>query len=153
VDQPPRPALTWRGTTVSRRSLLVGIGAVTAFLAVDLGAIAYANNWIGGRISRQAIIDRFQAIFGVHPGFRRNHAKGVAASGRFDSNGAGRELSCAAVLAKGTSPVVGRFSLGGGNPTGPDDPSAVRGLGLAIGLASARGGALKEVPGHGDRRT
>jgi len=134
VDE-PTPAVTWRGTAVSRRSLLVGIGAVTAFLAVDLGAVAYANNWIGDRFSRQAIIDRFQAIFGVHPGFRRNHAKGVAVSGRFDSNGSGHELSSAAVLAAGTSPVVGRFSLGGGNPTVPDDPGVVRGLGLAIGFA------------------
>jgi catalase len=136
VDQPPRPALTWRGTDVSRRALLVGLGAVTAFLAVDLGALAYANNWIGGeRFSRQAIIDRFQAVAGIHPGFRRNHAKGVAVSGRFDSTGTGAELSSAAVLAAGTSPVVGRFSLGGGNPTATDDPGAVRGLGLAIGFA------------------
>jgi catalase len=135
VDQPPRPALSWRGTDVSRRALLVGIGAVTAFLAVDLGALAYANNWIGGeRFSRQAIIDRFQALAGIHPGFRRNHAKGVAVTGHFDSTGAASELSSAAVLAAGTSPVVGRFSLGGGNPTATDDPSTVRGLGLAIGF-------------------
>jgi catalase len=51
--------------------MLLGIGAVGAFLVVDLGAIAYANNWIGSdRFSRQAIIDRFQSIFGLHPGFR-----------------------------------------------------------------------------------
>lgn len=134
MDQPPRPALTWRGTAVSRRSLLLGLGAVTAFLAADLGAVAYANNVIGDRFTRQAIIDRFQSIFGLHPGFRRNHAKGVAVSGRFDSTGAGRELSSAAVFAEGTSPVVGRFSLGGGNPTASDNPATVRGLGLAIGF-------------------
>lgn len=136
MDQPPRPALTWRGTPVSRRSVLVGLGAVTAFLAVDFGAIAYANNLIGShRFSRQAIIDRFQSIFGVHPGFRRNHAKGVAVAGRFESTGAGSELSTAAVLSAGTWPVIGRFSLGGGNPMVADDPATVRGLGLAIGFA------------------
>jgi catalase len=116
--------------------MLLGIGAVGTFLVVDLGAIAYANNWIGSdRFSRQAIIDGFQSIFGLHPGFRRNHAKGVAVSGHFESNGAARELSAAAVFAAGTSPVIGRFSLGGGNPTAPDDPATVRGLGLAIGFA------------------
>jgi catalase len=136
VDQPPRTGPNWHGTPLTRRSILLGIGAVGAFLAVDLGAIAYANNWIGSdRFTRQAIIDRFQSIFGLHPGFRRNHAKGVAVSGHFESNGAGRELSTATVFAAGTSPVVGRFSLGGGNPTAPDDPAAVRGLGLAIGFA------------------
>lgn len=135
VDQPPRPALTWRGTPVTRRSLVIGFGAVAAFLAVDLGAVAYAGNLIGGdRFSRQAIIDRFQSIFGVHPGFRRNHAKGVAVSGTFASNGAGSELSSATVFAAGTSPVVGRFSLGGGNPTAVDAAGTVRGLGLAIGF-------------------
>lgn len=135
MDQLPRPALTFRGVDVSRRSLLLGLGAVTTFLAVDLGAVAYANNVLGGdRFTRQAIIDRFQSIFGLHPGFRRNHAKGVAVSGRFESNGAGRELSTATVFAGGTSPVVGRFSLGGGNPTVADNPATVRGLGLAIGF-------------------
>src|SRR5262245_3665390 len=34
-------------TQLSRRSVLLGIGAVSAFLAVDLGAVAYANKWIG----------------------------------------------------------------------------------------------------------
>lgn len=127
--------LTWLGTPVSRRSLLIGVGAVTAFLAVDLGAVAYAGNWIGGdRFTRQAIIDRFQSIFGVHPGFRRNHAKGVAVSGRFESTGSGSEISSAAVLSAGIRPVVGRFSLGGGNPTATDAPGTVRGLGLAIGF-------------------
>jgi catalase len=133
VDQPSRPALTFRGTPVSRRALLAGAGAVTAFLAVDLGAVAYANNWVGGRFTRQAIIDRFQAG-GVFPGFRRNHAKGVAVSGRFESNGTAAELTTATVLTAGTQPVVGRFSLGGSNPTMADAPGAVRGFGVAIGF-------------------
>jgi len=32
---------------LNRRSVLLGLGAVGAFLAVDLGAVAYANKWIG----------------------------------------------------------------------------------------------------------
>jgi catalase len=96
--------------------------------------VAYANDWIGTRFTRQAFIDRFQSVFGLHPGFRRNHAKGVAVAGHFESNGDGTELSGAAVLAEGTSPVVGRFSLSGGNPVVADTPGAARGLGLAIGF-------------------
>lgn len=124
MDQPP-----------SRRSILIGLGAVGAFLAVDLGAVAYANGWLGSStLTRAAFIDRFQTVFGVHPGFRRNHAKGVAVSGYFDSTGNGGELSKAAVLATGRSPVTGRFSLTGGNPVVVDAPGAARGLGLAIGF-------------------
>lgn len=114
--------------------MLLGIGAVGAFLAVDLGAVAYANDWIGSRFTRQSFIDLFESVSGLHPGFRRNHAKGVAVAGHFESNGDGAELSEAAVFAAGTSPVVGRFSLSGGNPVGADAPGATRGLGLAIGF-------------------
>ena len=122
---------------MTRRSLLLGIGAVGAFLAVDLGAIAYANNWIGSaRFTRQAFIDRFQSIFGLHPGFRRNHAKGVAVSGHFDSNGAGRELSTATVLRRRHAPPSSAASRWvAAIPPHPMTRPRCAGLGLAIGFA------------------
>ncbi len=133
MEQPYRPLLTWRGSPVSRRSVLLGAGAVAAFLAVDLGTMAYANNWIRPRdLTRQSFIDAFRTVFGVHPGFRANHAKGVAVTGYFDSNGNAAGLSHAAVFRSGRVPVSGRFSLGGGNPAAPDTPANVRGLGLAF---------------------
>jgi catalase len=119
---------------LNRRSFLLGIGAVGAFLVIDLGAVAYANKWIGPRaaLTRDAFIDAFRRVYGLHPGFRRNHAKGVAVTGHFDSNGDGRELSRAAVFGPGRTPVVGRFSLPGGNPMLADTLEAARGLGLAF---------------------
>jgi catalase len=119
---------------LDRRSVLLGIGAVGAFLAVDLGGVAYANKWIGPRagLTRKAFIDRFRTVFGEHPGFRRNHAKGVVVTGYFDSNGNGRDLSRAAVFRSGRTSVIGRFSLTGGNPFVADTPAAARGLGLAF---------------------
>ena len=121
-------------TQLSRRSVLVGIGAVGAFLAVDLGAVAYANKWIGASrtLTRSTLIEGFRTVFGLHPGFRRNHAKGVVANGYFDSNGAGAKLSKAAVFAPGRTPVIGRFSMSGGNPMMADAPATARGLGLAF---------------------
>ena len=108
---------------LSRRSVLLGIGAVGAFLAIDLGAVAYANKWIGPRsLTRETFMDGFRTVFGLHPGFRRNHAKGVVVNGYFDSNGNGRELSKAALFTPGRTPVIGRFSLSGGNPTVADAP-------------------------------
>jgi catalase len=134
-DEQREPSRGWRSSTVTRRSMLVGLGAVGAFLAVDLGAVAYANDWIGGNaFTRQTFIDGFRAVFGKHPGFRSNHAKGVAVTGYFDSNGDGSELSTARVFRQGRTPVTGRFSLTGGDPFVSDTPSAARGLGLVFGL-------------------
>jgi len=126
-------------TQLSRRSVLLGIGAVGAFLAIDLGAVAYANKWIGptAALTRETFMAGFRKVFGLHPGFRRNHAKGVVVSGYFDSNGGGRELSKAAVFARGRTPVIGRFSLSGGNPMMADAPATARGLGLVFAFPDA----------------
>jgi catalase len=109
---------------------------VGAFLAVDLGAVAYANDWIaaGTSLARQTFIDGFRNVYGNNPGFRKNHARGVAVTGYFDGNGNGAELSRAVVLRAGRTPVTGRFSLAGGNPFGADTPATARGFALAIGL-------------------
>src|SRR5262245_13780942 len=79
-------------------------------------------------------IDRFEQLDGVHPGFRRNHAKGLGVSGFFESNGNGVRLSKAIVFQPGHVPVFGRFSLGGGDPHVPDSAGTVRGLGLQFSL-------------------
>jgi catalase len=115
------------------------MGAVGTFLAVDVGAVVYANKWIGAgnALTPGAFLERFRKVFGVHPGFRRNHAKGVAVTGYFDSNGNGRELSKAAVFAPGRTAVIGRFSLSGGHPGMADTPGAARSLALAFAFPEA----------------
>ena len=52
----------------------------------------------------------------------------------FDSNGQGTQLSKAVVFKAGPRPVIGRFSLAGGNPYVADAPDMVRGLGLLFWL-------------------
>ncbi|WP_319432688.1 catalase family peroxidase [Mycobacterium sp. RTGN5] len=121
-------------TAVSRRSVLVGLGAVGAFLAVDLGAVAYANKWIGSGATPKTFLDGFRAVNGPQLGFRKNHAKGVAVSGYFEANGNGQSLSRAAVFRPGQVGVIGRFSLAGGDAHAPDTPGAARGLGLTFGF-------------------
>jgi catalase len=126
TEQSPHP---------SRRDVLAGGAVVAAFVAGDLGALAYANNWLGpAKLTPRVFLEGFAKVFGRQPGFRKNHAKGVAATGYFESNGNGRALSKAAVFAPGRTPVVGRFSLAGGNPHAADDSSTARGLGLAFGF-------------------
>ncbi|MCW2688038.1 MAG: catalase, partial [Mycobacterium sp.] len=122
------------GVPLDRRSVLLGLAAVGGFLAVDIGAVLYAGGWVAGeRLTPQAFMDAFKRVNGSHPGFRRNHAKGVAVAGYFDSTGAGQEFSKAAVFRPGRTPVVGRFSLSGGNPNVADTIDTARGLALAFG--------------------
>jgi catalase len=122
---------------VDRRSLLLGVGTVGAFLAIDLGAVAYVHKWIGPRdgLTRQAFLDGFRHVYGTHSGFRRNHAKGVAVTGHFDSNGNGREVSRAGVFRPGRTSVTGRFSLSGGDPFMADTLASPHGLALAFDFA------------------
>ncbi|OBI12623.1 catalase [Mycobacterium sp. E2327] len=107
------------------------MGAVAGFAAVDVGGFAYAGGWLRqDTLTPPRFADRFEHVFGRHDGFRRNHAKGLSATGSFASNGAGAAICRAAVFRPGTVPVVGRFSLGGGLPDQADKPDTVRGLGL-----------------------
>ncbi|WP_354683014.1 catalase family peroxidase [Cupriavidus necator] len=107
---------------------LAAIGAVVAALA---GGFAYAAGWLTPqRLTAQTVIDQFQHNAGQHPGFRRNHAKGVCIAGYFDSNGAAASLSKAAVFAPGRTPVIGRLAIPGGNPTAPDGSVPIRSMAL-----------------------
>jgi catalase len=117
----------------------VGMLARFALIGVILAAVAATFAFLAGwftpnELTPSRFTDGFEQVNGVHPGFRRNHAKGVAVSGNFDSNGNGARLSAAAAFGPGTMPVLGRFSLGGGQPYAADAPDTVRGLGIQFSL-------------------
>ncbi len=132
VPDNPKPVL-------NRRRVLLGAAAIGGFLAVDLGALLFATNTLGTqRLTPRAILEALAPPGGRPRGYRANHAKGVAVSGYFDSNGNGQEISRAAGLAPGRTPVIGRFSFGGSDPHVADDPSLARGLGLAFGFPSGQ---------------
>jgi catalase len=110
-----------------------------ALIGVALAVIAGTFGYLGGRFTPNDLTparftDGFEQVNGVHPGFRRNHARGAGVSGFFESNGNGVRLSKALVFQQGRVPVLGRFSLGGGQPYAADTPDAVRGLGLQFSL-------------------
>src|ERR1700722_17994534 len=63
------------------------------------------------------IVDTFYKIYGTHPGFRVNHAKGVVAEGSFVPTPAAAALSRATLFDGGSIPVTVRFSDDGGFPT------------------------------------
>jgi catalase len=116
-------------------STLARLALIGVALAAVIGTFAYFGGWFTPNdLTPARFTDVFEYVDGVHPGFRRNHAKGVGVSGFFESNGNGVRLSQAVVFRPGRVPVIGRFSLGGGQPYVADRPDAVRGLGLQFSL-------------------
>lgn len=123
-----RPSLGKAGTLA--RFALIGVA-----LAAVAGAVAYFGGWFTpNQLTPARLTDGFEHVAGIQPGFRRNHAKGLGVSGFFESNGNGVRLSKAVVFQSGRVPVIGRFSLGGGQPLAADMPDTVRGLGLEFSL-------------------
>ena len=116
--------------TAGRWAILLGC------LALVVGTFAYLGGWLTpGELTPAKIIDRFESVSGgVHDGFRRNHAKGVCVTGFFDSSGQAQSICKSVMFAPGRIPVIGRFSLGGGDPHATDSPGAARGLGLQFSL-------------------
>jgi catalase len=111
---------------------LIAIGLVTLGIA---GLFAYTAGWLTPNVlTPTRIIDRFEQVNGEHPGFRRNHAKGVCISGYFESNGQGAALSKAAVFLPGRVPVIGRFALAVGQPYTADAAHTVRSMALLFKL-------------------
>jgi catalase len=107
---------------------LVSIGAA---LLIVTGAFGYVGGWFSpNRLTQDAMMDAFQSVGGDHPGFRRNHAKGLCVTGWFESNGNAVGLSKAAVFTAGRVPLIGRFALAGVLPRQVDKPAAVRSMAL-----------------------
>ncbi len=123
------PAHLTSGSNVIR---LGGIGIILLCVA---GTFLYLGGWLTpNELTPARFADEFERVDGIHSGFRLNHAKGLGVSGFFESNGQGARLSRAAIFQMGRVPVIGRFSLSGGDPYVADAPDTVRGLGLRFAL-------------------
>jgi catalase len=88
----------------------------------------------------EQVVDSFNAVFGVHPGARAVHAKGVVLEGTFRPSASATSVSKAAHLQKKKTPVpvTIRFSNSTGLPAIPDtDPGAgPRGMAVKFHLPS-----------------
>lgn len=114
-------------------SVLRWLGVIAAPTALALGFL-WAGGWLTPhRLTQTGLLDALRAVDGAHPGFRRNHAKGVCVTGWFEGNGNAAALSAASVLRQGQRvPVVGRFALAGGMPFHADAPAKVRSMALSL---------------------
>jgi catalase len=85
----------------------------------------------------QDIIQQFDTIFGLHPGFRPAHAKGAMLKGRFTPSPGAASLTRAPHLGRESTRVTVRFSNSTGVPLIPDnDPNAnPRGMAIRFHLA------------------
>ena len=84
----------------------------------------------------QDIITQFDTIFGLHPGFRPAHAKGIILTGIFTPAPDAADLTCAPHILRKSTPISIRFSNSTGIPLIPDsDPNAnPRGIGVRFHL-------------------
>ena len=119
------PTHTQRTGSIGSWALIAGVIVVTA------AAFGYVGGWLAPhRLTPKRIVDQLQQNGGMHPGYRRNHAKGICVAGYFDSNGAAQTYSKALVFAAGRTPVVGRLAIPGGNPYAPDSSAPIRSMAL-----------------------
>lgn len=84
------------------------------------------------------LLDSLDKLFGLHPGFRAVHAKGVMFSGTFAPTAAAAQLTRAPHATRTSTPVIVRLSDFAGVPVVPDnDPNGAspRGIGVRFYLA------------------
>jgi catalase len=80
----------------------------------------------------QKILDQFDTIFGLHPGFRPAHAKGTMLTGTFTPTSQAVSLTRAPHFQRSSTPVTVRFSNSTGIPVLPDNDSNADPRGMAI---------------------
>lgn len=121
------------------KSQILSLAAIGAVVLMIGGGFVYASGFITPhRLTSQRIVDAFESNAGMHPGFRRNHAKGVCVAGYFEGNGQAADLSRASVFKAGRTPVIGRFAIPGGNPAAPDASTPVRSMALEFRLSDGQ---------------
>jgi catalase len=88
---------------------------------------------IGNPTLAQKLLDALDALFGLHPGFRPAHAKGLMCSGTFTPSAEAAKLTRAPHATAPSTPVTVRYSDGTGVPNIPDnDPARSGPRGIAI---------------------
>lgn len=80
----------------------------------------------------EELLQEFDQLFGLHPGFRAAHAKGLMLSGAFTPSEGARALTRAPHITRPSTPVTARFSNSTGIPLIPDNVTDANPRGLAI---------------------
>ena len=78
------------------------------------------------------LLQVFDQLFGVHPGYRAAHAKGMMLTGSFTPAAGAQRLTRAPHIAREITPVTVRFSNSTGLPLIPDSAPDANPRGMAI---------------------
>ena len=116
-----------------------------AAIAAALGLAMLAPAWAEDVSVPEQIVNGMNTVWGSHPGFRANHARGLVAEGSFTPAPGAAALSKAAIFAGPTVPVTVRFSDATGVPTLPDGSPYANPHGMAIKFHMAEGGDMDIV--------
>lgn len=101
------------------------------------GILAFASPFgiaAQNEVSADQVVTAIEGTFGVTPGERRNHTKGICALGEFVGAPDAANYSRSALFSGKPIQVVARFSLAGGNPKAPDTAKSARGMALEFRL-------------------
>ena len=79
-------------------------------------------------------IEVFAKLFGEHKGIRKGHAKGFCVSGSFTGATEVAKYTDSPLFSGATYPLLGRFSMAGGNPQAAENGRSPRGFALQIQL-------------------
>ena len=119
--------------SLSASQTIVRLVIIAVIPLLMIALILWVGGWLdSSRLTSDKLVTALEVSGGHHPGYRRNHAKGVCILGDFSANGNASTLSRAALFAPGVTPVVGRFAIAGGNPNAPDYMVPVRSMALAF---------------------
>jgi len=102
-----------------------------------VAVISFGLTWAGiikaeDQPIEQQLVDAMNKVFGVYPGFRANHAKGIVGEGNFKASPEAAGLSRAALFNGSPIPVTVRFSDATGIPNIPDGSANANPHGMAI---------------------
>lgn len=115
-----------------RRQPLAAFAGIAAVVGVAAAAFAWTAGWLPpSRLTAPRLVDTLENGK-PYPGFRRAHAKGVCVTGYFEPAPEAAALSAARVFSQARTPVLGRLSIGGGDPLGKEAQARVRSLALQL---------------------
>lgn len=105
-------------------------------IATALAATLSLNTIAAEPATPDQFIDTFAKIFGEHKGERKGHAKGVCVSGEFQGDKSLAAYSDSPLFSGDVLPLIGRFSMAGGNPNAPENSRSPRGFAAQIKLSN-----------------
>ena len=110
-----------------RKLLIIGFAGSAAGCA-SMNADNMAAKPAMDQTTPTELVDTLNGVFGKHKA-RASHAKGFCFAGRFEASpGAAAITRSGMFRADKQTPIIGRFSIGGGNPNAPDNGKSVRGI-------------------------